>query len=136
MHWVPGANGLAASTRPAPATFAVTLRGTKHVKAATRLADENVTGGNAPSCAERSPVGLTGIVTDLTVPASGSVLRRPLPAERLADVMPRLPRRPDCRTRIRRRNSSQMLGEARLKTIAMCLGQATSIERPRPMRRR
>ena len=47
--------------------------------------------------------GAMRIVTDLTVPDVRLGLARPLPAQRLAYLTPRLPRRPDCRTRIRRR---------------------------------
>jgi hypothetical protein len=44
--------------------------------------------------------GAMGSLTDLTVPDVRLGLARPLPALRLADLTPR---RPDCRTRIRRR---------------------------------
>jgi len=52
---------------------------------------------------ERVCSDAAGIVTDSTVPGVRRGLAPPVLARRLADLTPRLPRRPECRTRIRRR---------------------------------
>jgi hypothetical protein len=136
----PSRKRVAASTRPTTATLRRQHYANESRKMPPRDWPARMSGRLAPSCVQRlSGRTLRGIVTDLTAPASGSVLRRQFSSAWVTYAT--VARGTDCRNP---RNCRQVIvritrkypTRSARKTIAMWRGRAKPLERPRPMRRR